>query len=158
MANNRTIQLGGTEYTISELPARGNAAWRKAFAQQIGPLLAIVEQAGAGMELRSSEDMLRIANQIGRVLVQSPDILIDLLFAYAPALAAQREAILDAAYDSELIAAFTAVLGLAYPFGGLARLASLASGSTVNASAMTSKSSLSANGAMAPASSTSSAG
>ena len=44
-------------------------------------------------------------------------------------LAADREAILDTAYDSELIAAFTAVLGMAYPFGSLASLVRLASGS-----------------------------
>lgn len=152
--NSKTITLGGVEYTISELPARKNAGWRKAFEAQLGPLLSIVEQAGQGIEIQRSEDLLRIANQIGRVLVQSPDILIDLLFDYAPNLDAERELILDTAYDSQLIGAFTAVLGLAYPFGGLARLASLASGSMANAGATTSKNSPSVNGATAPATST----
>lgn len=153
---NKTITLGGKQYAIVELPARKNAAWRKEFEAQIGPLLSIIEQAGAGVELASSEDLLRVANQIGRVLVQSPDILIGLLFSYASNLAANREAILDSAYDSELITAFTAVLGLAYPFGGLARLASLASGSTGKASATTSVNSPSVNGTTPTANSTTS--
>jgi hypothetical protein len=156
--NNKQVALGGKTYAIVELSARKNAGWRKTFETQLGPLLNIVEQAGAGVELKSSDDLLRVANQIGRVLVQSPDILIGLLFSYAPNLESNREVILDTAYDSELIGAFTAVLGLAYPFGALARLASLASGSTVNASATTLPNSPSVNGVHSTTSSMSSGG
>lgn len=127
--NKRTVTLGGKEYVIVELPARKNAGWRKGLEAKLAPILGIIEQAGAGLELRTNEDLLKVVGQVGQLLVTAPDLLIELLFAYAPELAADRDAILDAAYDSELIAAFTAVLGMAYPFGSLARLASLASGS-----------------------------
>ncbi len=147
--NSKTITLGGVEYTINELPARKNAGWRKALERQIGPVLNLVEQAGAGLEIRSSEDLMAIANQVGKLLVSAPDLMIDLIFSYAPALDADREAILDNAYDSDLARAFVAVLGLAYPFGGLvtqlAQLSSRAGSPTTPT--MTSKSSPSLNGA-----------
>ena len=85
--------------------------------------------------------------ELRALLVTAPDLLIELFFAYAPDLAANQEAILDTAYDSELIAAFTAVLGMAYPFGSLAKLAtSLASGSTPKLSMPTSTNLPSPNG------------
>ena len=80
------------------------------------------------------------------MLVTAPDLLIDLLFAYSTELAAEREDILDAAYDSELITAFTGVLSMAYPFGSLASLARLASGSMKPPSTATSMSLPSPNG------------
>lgn len=127
--NKRTLELGGHAYTIEELPARKNAAWRKLLEAKLAPILGIIEQAGAGLELRTNEDLMKVAGQVGQLLVTAPDLLIELLFAYSSELASQQEMILDTAYDSELITAFTAVLGMAYPFENLARLASLASGS-----------------------------
>ena len=157
--NSTTITLGGLDYTIDELPARKNSAWRQGFEAQLGPLLDLVGQAGAGAAINSSDDLMRIAHQVGRVLVKAPDTITDLIFDYAPNLDAQREQILDAAYDSELIGAFQAVLGLAYPFGGLARqMASLASGSTATAFPTTSKNSPSVNGATPAKASTNSDG
>lgn len=153
-----TVTVGGTEYTIDELPARKNSAWRATFETQLGPLLTLVEQAGAGAAISSSDDLMRIAHQVGRVLVKAPDTVTELIFDYAPNLDANREQILDTAYDSELIGAFQAILGLAYPFGGLARqMASLASGSTGTALQTTSKNSHSLNGATSAKASTSSA-
>lgn len=142
----RTIVLGEREYEIVELKARKNAGWRNAVETQLAPLLELIELAGKGMELRSSVDIMRLANQIGPLLVKAPDVVNDLLFAYAPNLAADREQILDGSYDSELAAAFVTVLGLAYPFGGLVKLASLASGSLATTSAETSKNSPAPNG------------
>ncbi|MEZ4684200.1 MAG: hypothetical protein R2932_59315 [Caldilineaceae bacterium] len=146
--NSVTITLGGVEYKVAELPARKNSQWRQYFEEKLGPLLALVEQAGGGMAISTSDDLLQIAHQIGRVLVRAPDMVTDLIFAYAPALMSDQERILDEAYDSELIKAFQQILGLAYPFGGLARqLGSLASGSTGSASPTTLKNSPSVNGA-----------
>lgn len=157
--NSATVTLGGVEYTINELPARKNSQWRQGFEERLGPILNLVEQAGAGAAISTSDDLMRIAHQVGRVLVKAPDTLIDLIFDYAPNLDAARELILDAAYDSELIGAFQAILGLAYPFGGLARqMASLASGSTGTGLAMTSKNSHSVNGATPAKASTNSGG
>lgn len=146
--NKRTLTLGGQSYTIEELPARRNAAWRKQLEGKLAPILGIIEQAGAGLELRTNEDLMKVASQVGQLLVTAPDLLIELLFAYSAELAGQQDTILDTAYDSELITAFTAALGMAYPFENLARLAtSLASGSMKAASPPTSLNSPSLNGA-----------
>lgn len=144
--NKRTLTLGGQAYTIEELPARRNAAWRKQLEARLSPILGIIEQAGAGLELRTNEDLMKVAGQVGQLLVTAPDLLIELLFAYSSDLASQQETILDTAYDSELITAFTAVLGMAYPFGSLARLISLANGSTKPPLPATSLNSPSLNG------------
>lgn len=145
--NKRTLTLGGQSYTVEELPARKNAAWRKQLEAKLAPILGIIEQAGAGLELRTNEDLLKVVGQVSQLLVTAPDLLIELLFGYAPELAANQETILDTAYDSELIAAFTAVLGMAYPFDNLAKLAtSLASGSTPKLSMPTSMNLPSPNG------------
>ena len=144
--NKRTVTLGGVEYVIEELPARKNAGWRKGLEAKLAPILGIIEQAGAGLELRTNEDLMKVAGQVGQLLVTAPDLLIDLLFAYSTELAANRDDILDAAYDSELITGFTAVLGMAYPFGSLASLARLASGSMKPPSTTTSMSLPSPNG------------
>lgn len=127
--NKRIVQLGGLSYEIVELNARKNAGWRKELERRLAPLLGIVEQAGAGMELRTNEDLMKVVGQVAQLLVTAPDLLIELLFAYAPDLAANQEVIMANAYDSELIPAFTTVLGMAYPFGSLASLVRLASGS-----------------------------
>lgn len=144
--NKKTVVLGGKSYTICELPARKNAGWRKGLERQLQPIMSIVEQAGAGLELRNSDDLLKVVGQVSQLLVTAPDLLIDLLFSYVPELDADREALLDNAYDSELIAAFTTVLGMAYPFGSLASLARLAAGSMTPPSAPTSLSLPSPNG------------
>lgn len=146
--NKRTVTLGGQSYVIEELPARRNADWRRLLERRLAPILGIIEQAGAGLELRTKEDVLKVVGQVSQLLVTAPDLLIELLFAYTPDLATQQDVILDSAYDSELVAAFTSVLGLAYPFGSLAKLAtSLASGSMNPPSAPTSMSLPSPNGA-----------
>jgi len=146
--NKRTITLGEKTYLITELPARQQAAWRRELEAKLNPVLNIIEQAGAGLELRSNDDIFRLANSVGRLLVSAPDLLIGLLFTYAPNLKAEEETILDTAYDSELIAAFSAVLALAYPFGSVVKLVSLANGLTMPPSAPTSTNSPSPNGAL----------
>lgn len=117
--NSKTILLGDAEYTITELPARKNSAWRKELEAKLEPVMALLKKAGEGLEIRTSDDLMMVVNEVGRLMVAAPDLMIELLFSYSPDLAVSRETILDTAYDSELTRAFVAVLGLAYPFGGL---------------------------------------
>lgn len=149
-----TITLGGVDYAVNELPARKNSAWRQEFQSALGPLLDLISEAGEGLEISGSEDLMKIASQVGRILVDSPDTIRELIYTYASSIDADRDRIEDEAFDSELIAAFQGIMGLAYPFGSLARqLTSLASGSTAGATAPISKNSPSVNGAK-PAKST----
>lgn len=116
-----TVQLGGNEYTISELPLRKNAEWRAKLdetLQAFGDLLGMAER----IELSDTGNVLSILRDASKMIVHSPDLAIDLFFAYAVELEADRDKIMDAAYESELMEAFKSVLKLAYPFGGLGRL------------------------------------
>lgn len=150
----KIVTLGGLPYEIQELPARKNAGWRKELQRRLAPLLEIVEQAGKGVELRNNEDLMAIVGQASQLLVAAPDLLIEMLFLYSPALANDQEAIMGNAYDSELLSSFTAVLGMAYPFESLASLARLASGSIPNTATLTSMSLPSPNGVNSVRSST----
>jgi len=150
-----TVTLGGAAYPVNELPARKNSEWRGQFQTALGPLLNLVGEAGAGLEISGSDDLMKIANQVGRILVDSPDTIRELIYQYAPNIDADCEWIESEAYDSELITAFQQIMGLAYPFGSLARqFKSLASGSKESATAPISKNSPSPNGAKPPESTT----
>jgi len=113
-----TVHLAGRAYEVAEQPSRRNAAWRAQLREPFGALVARLEQAGE-TDITSLEQVATLVRETVGTLLAAPDTLAELLFAYSPALAADREQILEEAYDSELMAAFTAVLGLAYPFGAV---------------------------------------
>lgn len=116
-----TVFLGGNEYTISELPLRKNAEWRAKLddtLQTFGDLLGMADE----INLSDAGNVLSILRDASKMIVHSPDLAIDLFFAYAVELEKDRSDIMDSAYESELMEAFKSVLKLAYPFGGLGRL------------------------------------
>lgn len=142
--NKKTITLGGQSYLLMELPARKNAAWRRLLEEKAQPLLGLIEQASAGVEITNSEDLMRLVQLALPTLLHAPEILFELITAYAPMIS---DDLLDNAYDSEVVGAFLGVLSLAFPFGGLIQeLTSLASGSAPTASRRTSMNSPSLNG------------
>ncbi len=128
------ITLGGKEYTVTELPSRANAAWRKQFQDKLAPileLLGIVPEAELPTSAAELEDAaagnrpgLALAvtaiRSAAQVALSSVDDVLEMTFAYSPALAKERKRIQEEAYDSEIVEAFTAILGLAFPFGALA--------------------------------------
>ena len=112
-----TVTLGGVQHTISELPSRRAAAWRKQVQEKLGDVAKLVESAPE-TDISNSAALAGLVRNVGSLVVGSTDIVIELLYEYAPAL---RESDEDF-YDSELIAAFVEVVKLAYPFGQLAGL------------------------------------
>lgn len=129
------ITLGGKAYTVTELPLRKNAEWR----QQLSWLVAsVTDLVGASqIDLHNTGDLIGVINQVRDVLMTAPEQVTELLFSYAPEVAADRARIEAEVYESELLSAFVEVLKLAFPFG---QLLSLASGLTPRASAPTSTS------------------
>lgn len=121
-----TVTIGGAEHTIRELPSRKAAAWRQGLQERLGDIAKLFESAPE-TDISSVTAISGLVQQLGTLVVRSPDTVIELLLAYAPQL---EEALSgEECYDSELIAAFIEVLRLAYPFGGLLNLvASLGSG------------------------------
>jgi len=67
------------------------------------------------IELSNGNDLAELVQVLRHTLIGSIDMLQDLLFAYSPVLAADRERIEAEAFDEEALAAFVEVLKLAYP-------------------------------------------
>lgn len=117
------VQLGGQTYTIQPLPMKKARAWRQALEQPFGALVNVLENADT-IELTNLGSIAGVVQAFAGTLVGSVDILLDLLFAYSPELASDRERIENEAYDEEALAALVEVLKLAYPFGQVLGLVS----------------------------------
>jgi hypothetical protein len=109
-----TVRLNGQEHVITELRSRANAAWRKKLEVPFQDLAKTLEQAPS-VELTDSQALAHLVRTVGMTLLDSMETVQNLLVEYAPDLRAD----VDEAYDSEIVEAFTAVLGLAYPFGSV---------------------------------------
>jgi len=110
-----TVEIGGKTYTIHEAKRKANAKWRQRFQAEFVDIAALIESL-PGAEL-TPETVSTIIRQIVDKVGGSVDTLAELVFSYSPELEADREFVEEEAYDSEIMAAFTAVLKLAYPFG-----------------------------------------
>lgn len=123
----RTIELNGREFVLQELPLKANAAWRREFEAKLEPLLGILTGLDK-IEIDNAKDLGKIITALRDVVLRSPEMLVELLFQYSPALAGERDWIEGNVYESELLTAVTEVLQLAYPFGQVFKLAQNLSG------------------------------
>lgn len=114
------IIIAGQEYEVVELPMRRNAEWRHQLQDALMPMADLMQQSQTvSMDANSAGDVVGIIRKAGLMLIESPDTITDLVFSYAPELEKDRDRVLENAYDSEVMDAFTAVLRLAFPFGRL---------------------------------------
>lgn len=113
-----TVTLGGQEYTITPLPLRPSKEWRAKFGAPFQTLVGVIQQAPT-VNLTSVTDVMGLVESVSGLFLQAPDLFADMLFAYSPALQADRERIEATATDEEAMRALLGVLGLAYPFGQL---------------------------------------
>ncbi|MEI8166177.1 MAG: hypothetical protein WCG26_07355 [Chloroflexales bacterium] len=109
-----TMTLGATVYTIPTAPIKRTRAWRQ---QLKAPLDQVLDTVAAitTVQLNTAADLSALATQILPILFDTTDTLLDLIFAYAPALTAQRDVIEDTALDAEVVDAFMALLKAAFP-------------------------------------------
>lgn len=124
-----TITLGDQDFTINELPTRKNAAWRARLGEVLGPVVEIIEKTPTiGLPQNwgdvsenpgNTTALIGMVRQIADLLVGGLDDVLTLVLEYSPELEKQADWIKDNAYDSEILAAFTKILGLAYPFGAV---------------------------------------
>lgn len=112
----RTVEvtLDGESFTIQELRSRENRAWRQQLEGEFEELVGLLENAPE-TEITDAEALAGLVRSVSGKLLGSIDIIGELVVAYAPTL---ETAVADG-YDSEIMDAFTKVLGLAYPFGPL---------------------------------------
>lgn len=113
-----TIQLGGREYTLGELPLRQATAWRQRLSALFGGAAQQVAQLPE-TQIDNAQDLGNLLSTLKGMLVESVDLAFELLVAYSPALEADREFLLDNAYPSEVLDGFWEAMKLAFPFGGI---------------------------------------
>ena len=124
-----SVQLAGKTYEVHKLPIKANRAWRQKFDEPIGKLLGAARaiKAISSEEFENGNEMLKVvgvtllrhADEIVGVLLESVDLITDAVFAYSPVLLADRENIEDHGYDEEIARAFLEVMKLAYPFSSM---------------------------------------
>lgn len=111
-----TVTLGDQEHTIKELKSRANAAWRGKLEEPFAEVASLLESA-PGTDISDGAALGGLVRSVSGLLLRSIDTVTSLLVEYAPELAGP----VAEAYDSEILEAFTSVLGLAYPFGSLVK-------------------------------------
>lgn len=120
-----TITLGGKSYTVAEPSVKRAREWRRKVAAPFGSMIDSLRAAN-GVDLENVEEQVKglgldgvadALQQYALPLLGSPDILIDLVFDFSPALAEHREEIEEDATTSEFVAALMEVLKIAYPLG-----------------------------------------
>lgn len=112
-----TVTLAGTEYEIRELPLQRNAEWRQLVAEKYQELAELLGETQRE-DLALSGNVIALLRRGGDLVFQSPETLVELVYAYAPELKTAD----DDVYESELMEAFAACLRLAFPFGRVTRL------------------------------------
>lgn len=107
------VILNGQTYEVQELRRRANQAWRKSLEGHFQEVADRLEGA-PGVDLGDGKALAELVRSLSGKLIGSVDILVDLVHQYAPELPID-----DDCYDSEVLGAFTAIAGLAYPFGSV---------------------------------------
>ncbi len=148
MMKTAKVSIAGRQYTINELPRKQNAAWRDRvqglFDEVTGEIRGLPEQ-----EIGSRVGAADLIESLTRRLTGSVDVIVDLIFSYAPEFGDDAQRINEEAYDSEILEAFWAVAKLAFPFGSLIQRVSSLTASGQKAD-QTGESSRKASGGLTP--------
>jgi hypothetical protein len=135
MPQSITVTIADRTYTISQLPMKSNAAWRKRVQEShllgiFSNLDDVIQDAIRFFDARSEGRMadlnvnefmgtLMAIPSIVRKLTGSMDEIIELVFAYSPELRKERPYIEEHAYDDEIMGVFVRIVPLAFPYTGL---------------------------------------
>lgn len=108
------LSLGGEEITVRELGVMPNKAWRDQLEQPLLDMAKLLE-LGDKIEINTVEDISATFAQLKVLLLNNLDLVPDLVIAYSPLLTAKRDWLLNNATEEEFLAAFVAIMGVAYP-------------------------------------------
>ncbi len=112
-----SIILGGTTYAVPPAPIKRAREWRAKLRAPIDDITALLST-----DMAAINDWKALAEKALPVLLGITDTLLDLVYAYAPALKTQQDQIEADGYDEEVVDAFLAILKVAFPLGRLTSL------------------------------------
>lgn len=107
------VTFGQKQYEIKPLTILKSRSWRKQLVETLGSIIDTFLQTSTTLPQTSE----LLSSGIIGALVQCPEKITDLLFAYAPNLPAQE--ILENATEDQVIFAFEGVMAMSFPFLGL---------------------------------------
>jgi len=113
MPRTEAVTLGGRSYEIEQLPMRANREWRERLGAPVMQLVDLLQGLDR-LELNAA-GVQSIIGVVKDVLLGSMEICLEAVFAYSPALQADRERIEAEAYDDEAMMALGVVIKFAYP-------------------------------------------
>jgi hypothetical protein len=116
------VKLAGQEYDIQSLPIMQARAWRQELRAPINVIATLINNIDLNdlTNVQNVEGLVVMVKDALMTVVDSVDIFIDLLFAFSPVLAADRERIEANATDEEALAALMQIVKVAYPLGAFA--------------------------------------
>jgi hypothetical protein len=106
--------LGGTEYSIRPLAVMAQREWRKKLFDSLAPIL---EAFDVTIDPASMSTAKVMSKGLTATLLQFPEVLVDLVFAYAPGL--PQDDIMDrqnGATEEQFAVAFSKIAAVAFPF------------------------------------------
>lgn len=127
----RTLELtfGTRTYDVPQAPIKLMKAWRLQLKAPLEQVLAAISSATT-VQLTTTSDITALVTQVLPILLEAVDTLLDLTYAYAPILAANAAYIEEEGYDDQVVAAFLAILKVAFPLEQLMALLGPASPAT----------------------------
>ena len=115
-----TLLLGDRTYTVPVAPIKRAAAWRKRLQGPLNEVLSLLTVDLAA--LSGVQELTALMQKFYPLLVSMPETLLDLIYAYAPALEADREVLDETVLDAEVIEAFIVIVRVAFPLERLTGL------------------------------------
>jgi hypothetical protein len=109
------VALGGQIYTVRRMPTARAVAWRKRANAIVEALPAIAEQYAA-----EGDDLVKSAGKLLGVASDTVEAMMHLVIDADVRLQADKEHILDSAFDDEYLEAFQSILLLNAPLAGAA--------------------------------------
>jgi hypothetical protein len=114
------VILGGKEYTLRPLPRKKARYWRAQLQNTLDPLLTGMQNIMTPNADQGIDDVTLIGlirDQVLPTILTYPDLVWDLLLAYAPNLAERADELDERATDAEVMNAFVEAVQQAYPLG-----------------------------------------
>jgi hypothetical protein len=103
------INLGEKVFEVKALRIREAQAWRQKFNEVMGPISLMFSQP-------VSRETNNLQGGLAKALLEFPEHIQEMVFAYAPSLEEHKEYILDNATEEQMAAAFGRIMEVGYPF------------------------------------------
>lgn len=115
MSEPTIIRLGERDYEVAELTIRKGKAWRAKLREPLDEVVKLIPQMN--LELTDTEQVAEVVARVRDLLMDSVEIVTEIVIAYNEQLTADREYIFDHAYPSQVMDALITLAGLAFPIG-----------------------------------------